>query len=96
MKTLNIPLEDKEFEILKEAKKKRTWHDFIMSKARANIRDIEIEEVIEELDNKIPTKSLDDTMQTIKELDPEFPTHGLSRKELMTHATKLKNKKREK
>jgi hypothetical protein len=30
MKTLNIPLEDKEFIILEKKKGKLSWHDFIM------------------------------------------------------------------
>jgi hypothetical protein len=31
MKTLNIPLEDKEFSLLERKKGDLTWHDFIMS-----------------------------------------------------------------
>lgn len=30
MKTLNIPLEDKEYEELNDAKGERNWHDFVM------------------------------------------------------------------
>lgn len=31
MKTLNIPLEDKEFKLLEKEKRELSWHDFIMS-----------------------------------------------------------------
>ena len=34
MKTLNIPLEDKEHEALSKAKGNQSWHDFIMQLAK--------------------------------------------------------------
>ncbi len=30
MKTLNIPMEDKDFKILEKRKGKRTWRDFLL------------------------------------------------------------------
>lgn len=35
MKTLNETFTDEEFELLKKVKGKRSWHDFIMTLARA-------------------------------------------------------------
>lgn len=34
MKTLNIPLEDKEFNLLEKEKGEMNWHDFIMQLAK--------------------------------------------------------------
>ena len=34
MKTLNIPLEDKEFNLLEKEKGELNWHDFIMQLAK--------------------------------------------------------------
>ena len=37
MKTLNIPLEDKEHEALSKAKGNQSWHDFVMQLAKKEI-----------------------------------------------------------
>lgn len=37
MKFLNIPFEDEEYELLKERKRDRTWHDFIIELSEQQI-----------------------------------------------------------
>ena len=39
MKTLNIPLEDKEYKALSKAKGNKTWHNFIMELAKGDEKD---------------------------------------------------------
>lgn len=38
MKTLNIPLEDVEYESLAQAKGEQSWHDFVMSLVKKKVK----------------------------------------------------------
>ena len=72
MKTINVTFEEEEFKMLKKIKKKRSWHDFVMLLTKRKLKPTTDKDIEPELEIESDLLNINEVMEEIKELDPEY------------------------
>ena len=93
MKRIYIVFEEEEFKMLKKAKKKLTWHDFVMLLTKRKLKPTTEGDIEPELE--VETELMDDfeAGEIIKKLDKHYDSYGKSMKEIREHANELLEKR---